>query len=66
MELFYLPAYSPELNAFERVFRTIKHHEMPERTYPTTEELTTAVEAAFTRVAARLRPATGQELRQAA
>jgi DDE superfamily endonuclease len=47
--LYYLPPYSPELNGVERVFRTLKHHELPERTYPTLAGLTTAVEAAFAR-----------------
>ena len=47
--LYYLPPYSPELNAIERLFRTIKHHELPERTYPTFDALQEAVHAAFTR-----------------
>ena len=50
----YLPPYSPELNAVERVFRTIKHHELPERTYPTLTKLTAAVEAAFARQETKL------------
>lgn len=66
LEVFRLPAYSPELNDIERVFRTIKHHEMPERTYATTEELTAAVNAAFANTAGRLVPRSGQELRAAA
>jgi len=52
--LYYLPPYSPELNPIERVFRTIKHHELPERTYPTLAGLTLAVEAAFARQEATL------------
>jgi putative transposase len=52
--LYYLPPYSPELNAVERVFRTIKHLELPERTYATLPGLTTAVEAAFARQEAKL------------
>jgi hypothetical protein len=52
--LYYLPPYSPELNAVERVFRTIKHQELPERTYPTLARLTTAVETAFARQEAKL------------
>ena len=47
--LYYLPPYSPELNAIERLFRTIKHHELPERTYPTFDALQEAVHAAFAR-----------------
>ena len=66
LELFRLPSYSPELNDIERVFRTIKHHEMPERTYMTTEELTAAVNAAFERTAARIPLGGRQQLRQAA
>ena len=57
--LYYLPPYSPELNPIERVFRTIKHHDLPERTYPTLARLTTAVEAAFARQEAKL-PAQSQ------
>lgn len=66
LELFRLPAYSPELNDIERLFRTIKHHAMPERTYLTTEALTAAVEAAFERTADRIRSARGQHLPRAA
>ena len=51
--LFYLPPYSPELNDIERLFRTIKHHELPERRYPTFDALDTAVVAAFKRQEAK-------------
>ena len=54
ISLYYLPPYSPELNAVERVCRTIQHLELPERTYATLPELTTAVEAAFARQEAHL------------
>ena len=47
--LYYLPPYSPELNDIERLFRVIKHHELPERTYPTFDALHDAVHGAFTR-----------------
>lgn len=47
--LYYLPPYSPELNAIERLFRVIKHHELPERTYPTFDALQEAVHDTFTR-----------------
>jgi hypothetical protein len=47
--LYYLPPYSPELNDIERLFRVIKHHELPDRTYPTFDALQEAVHAAFTR-----------------
>ena len=51
--LYYLPAYSPELNDIERLFRTIKHHELPERRYPTFDALDAAVVAAFKRQEAK-------------
>jgi putative transposase len=51
--LYYLPPYSPELNDIERVFRTIKHHELPERRYPTFDALDDAVVAAFKHQEAR-------------
>ena len=47
--LYYLPPYSPELNDIERLFRTIKHHELPERRYLTSDALDAAVVAAFER-----------------
>ena len=47
--LYYLPPYSPELNDIERLFRTIKHHELPERRYPTFDALDAAAAAAFER-----------------
>lgn len=50
--LYYLPPYSPELNDIERLFRTIKHHELPARTYATFAALEDAVRGAFTRVEA--------------
>ena len=52
--LYYLPPYSPELNDIERLFRTIKHHELPERRYPTFDALEDAVVAAFERQEAHL------------
>ena len=45
--LYYLPAYSPELNAIEVVFRQVKYHEIPERSHATRAGLRQAVEAAF-------------------
>ena len=48
--LWYLPAYSPELNDIERTFRTLKHEAMPQRTFMATATLTTAVETAFQQV----------------
>jgi putative transposase len=51
--LYYLPPHSPELNDIERLFRAIKHHELPERRYPTFDALDAAVAAAFKRQEAR-------------
>jgi len=31
--LCYLPSYSPELSAIEPIWHTVKHHEMPQRSY---------------------------------
>jgi putative transposase len=47
--LYYLPPYSPELNDAERLFRHVKHHELPERAYTPFAALEQAVDAAFTR-----------------
>ena len=47
--LYYLPPYSPELNEAERLFRHIKHHELPERVYTPVAVLEQAVDAALTR-----------------
>jgi DDE superfamily endonuclease len=57
--LYYLPPYSPELNDIERLFRVIKHHELPERSYATFDALHDAVHQAFSRYedAHRLKPA---------
>lgn len=52
--LYYLPPYSPELNDIERLFRTIKHDDLPERRYPTLPLLDTAVQQAFTTAEERL------------
>jgi transposase len=54
IEFYYLPPYSPELNAIERVFGGIKHHDLAARRYPTVETLMEAVDDAFTTAEARL------------
>ena len=46
--LYFLPPYSPDLNAIEPAFRAIKHREMPERRYATVPALLDAVHTAFT------------------
>jgi transposase len=45
--LYYLPPYSPELNEIERVFRQVKYHEMPRRSFASKGDLRTGVEAGF-------------------
>lgn len=52
--LYYLPPYSPELNAIEPLFRVIKHDELPERRYPTVAALTAAIDTGFTNYRTRL------------
>ena len=47
VHLYYLPAYSPELNRIEPVFKQIKHHDIPVRSYTTKPELRSAVENGF-------------------
>ena len=41
--LYYLPAYSPELNRIEAVFKQVKHHDIPVRSYTSKAELRQAV-----------------------
>jgi DDE superfamily endonuclease len=52
--LFDLPPYAPELNAIEPVFRAVTHLALPERRYASPAALVAAVDAAFTRVEARV------------
>ncbi len=46
---FFLPPYSPELNAIERCFRGIKHHDLSARVYTPLATLEAAVDEAYTR-----------------
>lgn len=64
--LYYLPAYSPELNAIEALFRQIKYQEMPRRSHTSKAELREAVEQGFASYAKKLRPKSGKQLRPAA
>lgn len=50
----FLPAYSPELNPIEPVWRHVKHHDIPERSHPTDTALQAAVESALADRANRL------------
>lgn len=51
----YLTPYSPELNPIESVWRQITYQDIPERSFPTDTALQTAIEAALTARATRLR-----------
>lgn len=67
--LFYLPPYSPTLNApIEAVWRQIKYHDLPRRSYTTATDLQAAVDAALDRRAATLafHPTPVQSFRMAA
>ncbi len=52
--LYYLPAYSPELNRIEPVFKPVKHHDMPTRSFTTRADLHRAVEDGFDTYSRRL------------
>jgi transposase len=45
--LYYLPPYSPESNRIEPVFKQVKHHDMPTRSFTTRAVLRKAVEDGF-------------------
>lgn len=47
IDLYDLPAYSPELNRIEPVFKQVKHHDMPVRSFTSKTELRKAVEGGF-------------------
>jgi putative transposase len=64
--LYYLPAYSPELNEIEPVFKQVKHHEISQRSYTSKEELRGSVEQGFNSYAQKLRPKRDKQLRPAA
>jgi hypothetical protein len=64
--LYFLPPYSPELNAIESAFRAIKHDELPERRYTTVPALLDAVTAAFTSYEEQLIAKHAHHLRPAA
>jgi len=64
--LYYLPAYSPELNEIEPVFKQVKHHEIPQRSHTSKEELRASVEQGFASYAKKLRPKRDKQLRPTA
>jgi transposase len=64
--LYYLPAYSPTLNRIEPVFKQVKHHDIPVRSYTSKAELRVAVEAGFNAYRQRLIDKVDNEPRLAA
>ncbi len=53
--LLYLPAYSPELSRIEPLWRDVKYHRLPRRSYPQLGELKRATERALAEKALELR-----------
>jgi transposase len=66
IHLYYLPPYSPELNRIEPVFKQVKHHHIPIRSFTSRADLRAAVEAGFDAYRRRLRPKRDNQLRPAA
>jgi len=64
--LYYLPAYSPELNRIEPVFKQVKHHDMPTRSFTTKADLRQAVEHGFDAYRRRLAEKGNNQPRRAA
>jgi putative transposase len=64
--LYYLPAYSPELNRIEPVFKQVKHHEIATRSHATKTELRAAVESGFASYSRKLSTKGEGQLRLAA
>jgi len=64
--LYYLPAYSPELNRIEPVFRQVKYQGIPVRSYTSKAALREAVEHGFASYAEKVGRKSGQQLRPAA
>jgi putative transposase len=64
--LYFLPAYSPELNEVEPVFRQVKYQEMPVRSYTSRSGLREAVVEGFVSYRGKLRPKRERKPRLAA
>jgi putative transposase len=64
--LYYLPAYSPELNRIEPVFKQIKHHEISRRSHKSKPELRASVEGGFESYGRKLDPKSEEKLGPAA
>lgn len=56
--LFYLPPYSPELNAMAPLWRQVKYEDLPIRSYPTAAALQEAVDGALARHACAVHQST--------
>jgi hypothetical protein len=66
ISLYYLPAYSPELNEIEPVFKQVKHHEIPVRSHKSKAELREAVERGFAAYGDSVRQKSNNQPRAAA
>lgn len=55
VELFYLPPRSPELNDIERIWRSAKYEDYPERVHTTAEAVGNAVDQALARQRTRIK-----------
>lgn len=64
--LYYLPPYSPQLNRIESVFKQVKHHDIPQRSYTSKADLRQAVEDGFDAYRRRLTEKRDKEPRLAA
>ncbi|WP_107426155.1 transposase [Streptomyces milbemycinicus] len=53
--LFYLPPRSPELNDIERVWRSVKYEDYPERVHTTAEAVATAIAQTLNRQRTRIK-----------
>lgn len=53
---FYLPSYCPEMSGIEPVWKDVKEHQMPTRSFEQVRELKRAVDKALARKAVLLRP----------
>ena len=52
--LYFLPPYAPELNKIEPVFRQVKYHEMPQRSFTSKSDPRMGVESGFERYSRKL------------
>lgn len=66
IHLYFLPPYSPKLNAIEAVFGGIKRHDLSERAYTTWEGLEAAITDGFTQARKRLSAKAHTQLQQPA